>query len=774
MPLEPRDRYTEPVFSLQSLKGLVLPITQRLYTGIATLDDALSGGLPLGKIVEVSGSPGSGRSTLALSIGLRCLAFGQAIAWIESGPSFWPLPAIEAGVPLDRLLVLRVSPAERLRAVHLLLSSPGAVTMAIVDLSDAPKRENEKGRGGPEELTALLLAQLHRLTERSSTLLLFLTDRLPDASSSGPLIDIRLHLSLPRRVPEEEFPLPPARVPAGDGRDSAYHRLKKRTAGQAVIARYAPRSSTAASRLRSCAINRALHRVVSRNRSMGRTACAFVPRFELALRARAEPGVWDRCLAVVDWASAPPRLSCVTPAAEALGIRAGQIASRSRARWPELVCLAPDSQLLAQAEREVLVALSTLSPRLDADGRGAFFLGLEGLERLWPQDGELLERLAALLTGLGLSARMAIAESPFVAWVGAQHLTSSAVINAAMGEDLLDRLPLAELDLSEPARELCVLLGLRSAGELRRLPKGALAERLGKEGARLERLCSGETFPLWPTVQKMPRATEVVELDLELALEGLEPLLLALQSLLDRLLAAVAAERKALVELTVRVRLDDRSQVVERFVPERPTLQSARLLDLLRLWLERRPFADRVAGLRLEASRVAAADQSQLSLLRQREEQAAAALDQAIARLSAAFGAGAVLFARLADTYRPEARLRWVNAQAPEAAGRGSSAGPCAGKGMLAAAFTGAPLTLALRRVDPPEPVALREAAFFTRSGQPLQRILQSDGPQKLSGEWWAQGFERSYYWLLLETGEIAWVFRDDLTGAYFLQALAD
>jgi len=511
---------------------------------------------------------------------------------------------------------------------------------------------------------------------------------------------------------------------------------------------------------------------------MGRTACAFVPRFELALRARAEPELWNRCLAVVDWATSPPRLSCVTPAAEALGIRVGQIASRSRARWPELVCLAPDAPLLEAAERDVLTALATLSPRLDADGRGAFLLGLEGLERLWSSDRELLDRLAALFAGLGLPVRTAIAESPFVAWVGAQHLQSSppplahkggatraaSVIDHALGEALLDRLPLAELDLSEPARELCALLGLRSAGGLRRLPKGALAERLGKEGAKLERLCRGTSFPLWPTVQKMPREVETVELDLDLALEGLEPLLFALQSLLERLLAAVAAERKALVELTVKVRLDDRSQVLEKFVPERPTLQPSGLLDLLRLWLERRPFADKVAGLRLEASRVAPADPIQLSLLRQREEQAAAALDQAIARLSAAFGAGAVVFPQLTDTYRPEARLRWVAAQ-------GFAASTPAPVGSV---FTDAPLTLALRQVEPPEPVALREAAFLTRSGHALARILRSDGPQRLCGEWWGQGFDRSYYWLLLETGEIAWVFRDESSGGYFLQALAD
>jgi protein ImuB len=498
---------------------------------------------------------------------------------------------------------------------------------------------------------------------------------------------------------------------------------------------------------------------------MGRTACAFVPRFELALLAREEPGLWERLLAVVDWASQPPRISCVTPAAEKLGIRMGQIASRARARWPELACLAPDPLRREKAELEVLTALATLSPRLDSDGRGAFLLGLEGLERLWPSEAGLLDRLAALFAELGLFARFAIAGSPFGAWVAAQHLKHPAAIDEAQEEALLDQLPLAQLELGESARELCALLGLRSAGDLRRLPQGALAERLGVEGARLERLRRGEAFPLWPTVQKMPRAPEEVELDLELALEDLEPLLFTLQALLDRLLAAVAGERRALAELTVVVRLEDRSQLRECFVPERPTLQAARLMELLRLWLERRPFSDRVAGLRLVASRIALADPSQLSLFRQREEQAAAAFDQAIARLSAAFGPGAVVSPQLVDTYRPEARLRWVTAQGPR---------PELGSKTERAAFAGAPLTLALRQIDPPEPVAIRGATLLARSRQVPVRILRRDGPQRLSGEWWSQGFDRSYYWLLLETGEIAWIFRDELSGNHFLQAMTD
>jgi len=172
-------------------------MSPRLSTGISTLDSTLSGGLPLGKIVEVSGPPGAGRSTLALSVGLRSLAQGHAIAWIESRPAFWPLQAIEAGVPLDRLLVLRVPPAERLRALQLLLASSGAVKVAIVDFAQPPEAL-PKRRFPSDEIQPFQLARLHRLAERSSTLLLLLTERPPEAASLGPMVDIRLHLRLPR------------------------------------------------------------------------------------------------------------------------------------------------------------------------------------------------------------------------------------------------------------------------------------------------------------------------------------------------------------------------------------------------------------------------------------------------------------------------------------------------------------------------------------------------------------------------------------------------
>ena len=180
------------MFSLESLRGATPPIRARLSTGMPALDAVLGGGLSLGQLAEISGAAGTGRSSLALSLALRCLALGHAVAWIESQPRFWPLQPLEAGLPLDRLLLVRVAAEERLRALQLLLASPGAAAVAVVDLEGA--------RAG-REIAPHQLVQLHRLAERSATLVLFLTDRGPEATSLGPLIDVRLHLRPARALP---------------------------------------------------------------------------------------------------------------------------------------------------------------------------------------------------------------------------------------------------------------------------------------------------------------------------------------------------------------------------------------------------------------------------------------------------------------------------------------------------------------------------------------------------------------------------------------------
>lgn len=182
-----------------------VPLPQRvpeppapLSSGLSSLDALLGGGLPRGRVVEVSGNASSGKSTRAFASCLTALSEGSAVFWIEAAPHrFWPICALEAQLSLERLFVLRVpdGPAA-LRGAHLLLTCAGACALAVVEL---PRGFSPR---------PLQLVQLQRLAEKSGAVLLFLTDHSPKAPSLGAMVALRLHVK--RRPPLPKAPALPA------------------------------------------------------------------------------------------------------------------------------------------------------------------------------------------------------------------------------------------------------------------------------------------------------------------------------------------------------------------------------------------------------------------------------------------------------------------------------------------------------------------------------------------------------------------------------------
>ncbi len=182
--------YYEQVFSIASPLHSAPPAPRRLLpSGFSRLD--ASGGFARGQLVEISGAASSGKSTLAFGACLQALAQGSSAAWIDSSGTFWPLPALEANVSLERLLVLRMlDSAAVLRSVQLILSCPGAVTALVVDVS--PRLAIKDAQ----------LVRLQRLAERSGTVLIFLTERPAQLPTLGAPIALRLHV---RRLPGARF-----------------------------------------------------------------------------------------------------------------------------------------------------------------------------------------------------------------------------------------------------------------------------------------------------------------------------------------------------------------------------------------------------------------------------------------------------------------------------------------------------------------------------------------------------------------------------------------
>jgi len=76
-------------------------------TGVATIDELLGGGLPVGAITEMAGPECSGRTSLALSFVAGYTHAGRICAWVDVSDTLSPESAAAAGIRLDRLLWIR-------------------------------------------------------------------------------------------------------------------------------------------------------------------------------------------------------------------------------------------------------------------------------------------------------------------------------------------------------------------------------------------------------------------------------------------------------------------------------------------------------------------------------------------------------------------------------------------------------------------------------------------------------------------------------------------
>src|SRR5947209_11560320 len=95
--------------------------------------------------------------------------------------------------------------------------------------------------------------------------------------------------------------------------------------------------------------------------------------------------------------------------------------------------------------------------------------------------------------------------------------------------------------------------GIHTCGALAKLPSVELTERLGQEGLRLQQLGRGQTMRTLVPFERPCRFEE--SLQLEDAVETLEPQMFVIHSLLQNVLGALRAAFLVVVELDLTLEL---------------------------------------------------------------------------------------------------------------------------------------------------------------------------------------------------------------------------
>ncbi len=147
------------------------PTAPALPTGIATLDAVLQGGgLPRGRLTEIVGAPGSGKTTIARAVVEATVADHGWVAYVDAQRTLDPRDWVHLG---DAEGVWMIRPHDATRAAwcaDVLLRS-GAFALVVLD--------------GAPTLTKSAAVRLTRLARDSSAAFVILGDRTGGASQLG-------------------------------------------------------------------------------------------------------------------------------------------------------------------------------------------------------------------------------------------------------------------------------------------------------------------------------------------------------------------------------------------------------------------------------------------------------------------------------------------------------------------------------------------------------------------------------------------------------------
>jgi protein ImuB len=299
-----------------------------------------------------------------------------------------------------------------------------------------------------------------------------------------------------------------------------------------------------------------------------------------------------------------------------------------------------------------------------------------GCAHLHGSERELAQALDARVRALGHACRVAVADGPRIAAAVARFAldgTTPLVVPEEKGAAAMRFLPVAALGLEDDVTAWLTDLGLRTCGDLQKLPRRALGTRLGARAHDVMQLLGGEDrSPL--DVWRPPEVPEE-RVELEWGAGSVEALAFVTKTLCDRLAVRLNGRAMAAARLELVLGLDralcegsSPTSVLDVSLPM-PIARAEDLLAVVRARLERHSLAAPVLTAMLRAIELARVSGRPLNLLAP-EPKADVALPRLVSELAADLGDASIGTLGLVDTWAPDERTRLVPFGQPAAVPR--------------------------------------------------------------------------------------------------------
>jgi len=377
---------------------------------------------------------------------------------------------------------------------------------------------------------------------------------------------------------------------------------------------------------------------------------------------------------------------------------------------------------------------------LDISGDELLFSSQSQTEANWTRSlGDEIARRAA---ESGLKVNVSVAANPDVAIHAASSFKGVTVVTAGAELSQLGNLSIKLLDYSlagidekkaEEIGETLALWGIRTFIDFAELPLAGVAQRLGQEGVRLQKLAQGKSERQLILVQ--PPVGFEQSLELEHPIAELEPLSFILSRLLNQLCANLNAQALATNELRLRLRLKDKTEQERTITLPVPMRNPKTFLRLLLFDIEALPPQAAITSVTIAAEPVKPRIlQTGLFIPLAPEPEK---LEVTLARLAKLVGANNVGSPELLDTHRPDAfRMKRFNLTVTHKKGTSNPQ----------FAIPNPQCLMGFRMFRPPwraevqtlhgEPVRIAARSMDASSAM-RGKIVCASGPWRSSGDWW-------------------------------------
>jgi protein ImuB len=490
-------------------------------------------------------------------------------------------------------------------------------------------------------------------------------------------------------------------------------------------------------------------------------ASIYIPDFLVQAVVRGQRALGEGPLALLG--GAPPLWNVVAanPAAFEAGIQLGMTKAQvaqfgnvgardTRARSAVHICMRSESQEKA-AHAALLDAAWSVSPRVEDTALDTVVLDIEGLTTLFGSEENIARELARRVAAIGLAARVAVAANIEVAIHASRGFPGITIIPAGEERRRLGALPVGVLTAEAETLEILERWGVETLQALAALPVLQLSERLGQEGVRLSELARGVRQRSFVLAQASSSFAEEMELDD--AVEELEPLSFLLGRLLDQLCARLEARALAVRAVRLRFELQPsfekdfqtlkenvRTKLAVKYYEKVLTLpvpmrNAKTLLKLLRLQLQGDPPPAPIQKIYMTAD--AAAPRVAQNGLFVPCGPDPEKLEVTIARLEKLVGEGNLGCVELLDSHRPDSfRMRRFGVANEQNKRCGKNDQNVKENPQMLAAIT------ALRVIRPAQAVRVE-----MRDEQPVRiylrgmrgEVVAASGPWRSTGDWWQE-----------------------------------